>query len=101
MRTRVTTVMVKPGKIDDVVAAFRDHILPVGLKHKGAEGAYILTDRQNNKVMIVGLWASEADLMAGETTGFYQEQVIGRLKDLISGPPFREVFDVHHFEKAN
>jgi len=39
------------------------------------------------------VWESEADMIAGETSGYYQE-VIGKFANIFAGPPIREHYEL-------
>jgi hypothetical protein len=43
--------------------------------------------------MSITLWETEADLMAGETSGVYGEQV-AKFAGIIAAPPVREAYEV-------
>jgi heme-degrading monooxygenase HmoA len=53
----------------------------------------VLTDRKTGKGLTIALWETEADMTAGETSGYYQQQV-AKFKDLFSAPPVREAYEV-------
>jgi heme-degrading monooxygenase HmoA len=43
--------------------------------------------------MVIVLWNTESDMTAGESSGFYQEQVAKEMP-LLSGPPTMEHYEV-------
>jgi hypothetical protein len=43
----------------------------------------------------ITLWATEADLLAGESSGYLAEQ-LGKLAPYFTAPPEREVYEVSH-----
>jgi heme-degrading monooxygenase HmoA len=53
----------------------------------------VLTDRKTGTGLTIALWETEADMTAGETSGYYQQQV-AKFKDLFSAPPVREAYEV-------
>lgn len=93
MYARVSTAEVQPGKIDDTVNISEESVLPAARQQQGFEGGLWLTDPDNNKVMVVTLWASREDMESGETSGYYREQ-IGKLGDLLVGDVVREAYEV-------
>ena len=45
------------------------------------------------KGISISLWDSEADMTAGEGSGYYQQQ-LGKFKDVFGAPPVREAYEV-------
>ncbi len=93
MKARVVTVNALPGKLNEMTAIYKDSVLPAGKQQKGFKGALLLTDADGNKGISITLWDTEADMNAGESSGYYQEQ-ISKMKPLMSGPPVLEHCDV-------
>jgi len=93
MHARVVTVQIQPGKIDEAVSIYRDSVMPAAKQQKGFKGAFLLTDRNTGKGVSVALWETEADLKAGEASGYYQEQ-IAKFGGVFAGPPAREHYEV-------
>ena len=71
----------------------RDSILPAAKKQKGFKGLYHLGDRNTGKGMVIVLWNTEADMTAGESSGFYREQV-AKVAPLLAGAPTMEHYEV-------
>jgi heme-degrading monooxygenase HmoA len=93
MYARITTIQVQPGKMDDSIQIFRDSVLPAARQQPGFKGLWELVDRSNNKAIAITLWETEADLKAGETSGYFQEQVAKGASVLV-GSPVREIYEV-------
>ena len=93
MYARVTIIQLLPGKTDEGIAIFRDSVVPAAMQQKGYKGAYLLSDRKMGKGMSITFWETETDLTAGESSGFYQQQV-AKFKDLLGAPPVREAYEV-------
>jgi len=93
MNARVTFATAEPAKVDEIIKVMRDSILPVAKKQKGFKGLFHLTNRNTGKGMVIVLWNTEADMTAGETSGYYREQV-AKVAPLLSGPPTMEHYDV-------
>ena len=76
MHVRVTTIQLQPGKVDQAVRIYQESVVPAR-KTTGrvSERQTLLIDRAANKGVAITYWASEADLMASEASGYYQEQV--------------------------
>jgi heme-degrading monooxygenase HmoA len=93
MHARVTISPIPPDKIDEAIAIYRDSIVPAARQVQGFRGGLLLTDRNAGKVINVGLWETEADMKAGETSGYYQENR-AKLSHLVAGTYVREVYEV-------
>ena len=48
-----------------------------------------MTDASSGKALSITVWESEADMVAGESSGYYQEQ-IGKFSGLFAGTPTME-----------
>lgn len=93
MHARVVTVQIQPGKTDEAISIYRDSVVPVGKQQKGFKGALLLADSNTSKAISVTLWETEADMKAGETSGYYQEQ-IAKFAGVFAGPPVGEHYEV-------
>jgi len=93
MHARVVTVQIQSGKIDEAVSIYRDSVVPAAKQQKGFKGAFLLTDPTTSKGLSVTLWETQADLTAGEASGYYQEQV-AKFGGVFAMPPVREHYEV-------
>jgi len=93
VHARVSIAQSQPGKADEVIRIHRDSVVPAAKQQKGFKGLYLLTDRKTGKGITISLWETEADMTAGEASGFYQQQV-AKFKDILSAPPVREAYEV-------
>ena len=93
MYARVTITQTLLSKIDESIGIYRDSVVPAAKQQKGCKGTYLLTDRKTGKALSIALWETEADMMAGENSGYYKQQV-AKFKDLFSAPPVREAYEV-------
>lgn len=93
MYARVTNVQFQPGKLDEAVQTYRESILPAARQQQGFKGGLFLTDQSSNKAISISLWETEADMKAGETSGYYQAQ-LAKIATLVSAPPVREAYEV-------
>jgi heme-degrading monooxygenase HmoA len=93
MHARVTFASAQPAKIDETIKVMRDSILPAAKKQKGFKGLLYLIDRKTGKGMSIVMWNTEADMTAGEASGFYKEQVAKEMP-FISGQPIMEHYEV-------
>ena len=93
MYARVTIVRVLPGKMDEAIGIFRDSVVPAAEKQKGHKGHYLLTERESGKGISISLWETEADMIAGESSDHYRQQ-LAKFKDIFASPPAREDYEV-------
>jgi heme-degrading monooxygenase HmoA len=63
------------------------------MQQKGFVGIKLFIDRKTGKGVVVSRWQSEADLEAGEASGYYQEQ-IAKVAPFLTAPPTRETFEL-------
>ncbi len=92
MHVRAVTVQVQSGKMQEAIDIFKDSVVPAQKAQKGYQGSYLMTSASDGKALAISLWESEADMLEGESTGYYQEQ-IAKLASLFAGPP-----DLNHYE---
>ena len=90
---RVLTATVQPGKSDEGMQIVRDSVLPAARQQPGFNGGLWLLDRSTGKVIAITLWKTEADLLAGETSGYLREQ-LGKLTHVLATQVVREVYEV-------
>lgn len=92
MHARAVTVPVDPGKLDDMLKIWEGSVLPAAKSQKGFKGALVLGDRSTGDGVSITLWESEADMVAGEGSGYYQEQ-LAKFGAIFTGKP-----DMKHYE---
>jgi heme-degrading monooxygenase HmoA len=93
MYARVTIATAQPSKVDEIIKIMRDSILPAAKKQKGFKGLFHLTNRNTSKGMVIVLWNTEADMTAGESSGYYREQV-AKIVPLLAGAPTVDHYEV-------
>ena len=93
MNARVTTVQFRPDKMDEAIGIYRDSVTPAAQQQMGFKGLLMLTDRNTGKGISIALWETEADMTAGESSGYFQQQ-LAKFKDILSAPPVREQYEV-------
>ena len=70
MQARVVTVQIKPGRMDDAISIYRDSVVPAANQLPGSKGLRLLTDATTGKCISISLWETEADMEAGEASGY-------------------------------
>ena len=93
MYARVVTAQAQPGKIDEIVSICRDSVVPAAKEQKGFKGIFLLTNTDTNKGISITLWETEADMKAGEASGYLKDQ-IAKLAPSFAGPPTSEHYEV-------
>jgi len=93
MFARLTTAKFKPGALNELMKICSESIFPVAESQKGYIKAYLLTNTKENKGLTITVWDSEEEAVAGEQSGYYQEQ-IGKIKHLLASIPVREGYEV-------
>ena len=93
MYSRVVTIQVQPGKTEEAVRIYRDSVIPAAKQQQGFKGALLLTDSNTGKAYSITRWETEADMKAGEASGYYQEQ-IAKFGHILTSTPTIEGFEV-------
>lgn len=86
MFARVGTFQIQPGKMDEGIRIFRDAVVPAARQQPGFKGATLLTAQSSNKAITLTLWETEADMKAGEFSGYLREQLAKAASVLTAGP---------------
>jgi heme-degrading monooxygenase HmoA len=89
----VLTATAQLGKMDEGMQIVRDSVLPTARQQPGFKGGLWLLDRSTGKIIAITLWETEADLKAGETSGYYQAQ-IAKVAHVLATQVVREVYEV-------
>jgi len=93
MHARTMSVQVQPGKADELTKIYRDSVIPAAKQQKGFKGGFLLVDPNTGKCVSISLWETEADMTAGEASGYLREQV-AKLAPTFTSPPVREAYEV-------
>jgi heme-degrading monooxygenase HmoA len=79
--------------MEEAVGIYRDSVVPAAKQQKGFKGALLLTDPNTGKGISIALWETEADMQAGEASGYFQEQ-IAKFAAVFAAPPVTEHYEV-------
>ena len=93
MVMRITTLQVDPAKVEDVVRLIETSVVPAAQQQPGFKQFTVVADRANATIKGIAIWATEADVITSDTSGYYQEQ-IGKLRPYLTAPAQREVYEV-------
>jgi heme-degrading monooxygenase HmoA len=93
MFARLLRIKTKVDRIDKAAKLFEENVIPLCKNQKGYRGAYFLTDRKAGLSIPITLWESEEDMLATESSRFFQEQVV-KFLGYFTAPPIREAYEV-------
>jgi heme-degrading monooxygenase HmoA len=93
MHARVVNVQFQQGRLDEAKRIVNESVVPVLKEQKGFRYQFLLTQQDTSKAISINLWETEADLTAFETSPLYR-QVLGKLADVLAGPPAAEAYEV-------
>lgn len=97
MHARVITARLQPGTAEESIQIIRNSVLPEARKQQGFKGFLLLTDPTKDTATVVSLWETAAALQAGETSGYFQQQ-LAKVAQVFASPPTREVYQVSILE---
>jgi heme-degrading monooxygenase HmoA len=78
--------------LDEALVRFKQVVLPEVRKQDGYEGLYVLRTPEG-KGCILSLWSSQEAAIAGEESGYYDEQV-AKFVSFFKSPPGRDHYEV-------
>lgn len=86
MHGRIVSVQVEPENLKKAVEIYCNSVVPAAKDQKGFHDALLFTDSASGKVVSITVWETEEDLMAGQSSGFYQDQIAKFAELLIRAP---------------
>ena len=94
MFARVTLFEIDTLRInlEDALEKFEGLIVPEARKQDGYEGMYVMRTPEG-KGLVLTLWASEEALVAGESSGYYDDQ-LAKFVAVFRAPAGRERYEV-------
>lgn len=93
MYARLTTLNVKPEKVDEAIKIYRTSVVPAAKSQQGFVAAYLLTDRTAGQGISITIWKTEEDALANEHNLYYQEQLV-KFLEFLQSPPIREGYEI-------
>ena len=93
MHVRAATVQIQSGKMQETINIYNNSVSAMKAQ-KGFQGAYLMTDAASGKVLSITIWASEADMLAGESIGGYYQQQVGKFGFVFAGTPTLEHYEL-------
>jgi heme-degrading monooxygenase HmoA len=93
MFARLLRIKTKIERIDEAGKLFEERVIPLLNNQKGYKGAYFLSDRKTGVSIPITLWENEEDMLATESSHFFQEQLV-KFMTFFKAPPIREAYEV-------
>lgn len=93
MHVRAVTAQLRRGKTRESIDLVRYSVLAVTKAQKGFRGFYQMNDASSGKSVAISTWDTEADMMAGEISSYYLEQ-IAKMGIAFAGSPTVEHYEV-------
>ena len=94
MHVRAATVQIQSGKMQEAIDIYNKAVVSAIKAQKGYQGAYLMTDASSGKALSITIWESEADMMAGESSGGYYQQQIAKFASVFDGAPSLEHYEL-------
>ncbi|MCH8062344.1 MAG: antibiotic biosynthesis monooxygenase [Chloroflexi bacterium] len=99
MHGRIVSVQVKPEDLGKAVGVYRDSVIPAAKEQKGFHDALLFTDSATGRAVSITIWETEEDLLAGQASGYYQEQ-IAKFAELMIRTPDQEGFELAYSSRV-
>ena len=93
MHGRIVSAKVRAGMLDEAVRIYRESVVPAAQQQQGFRGALLFMDSQENNGVSITLWETEDDLLRGQSSGYYQQQ-IGKFANLLEGSPQQQGYEL-------
>ena len=94
MHVRAATVQFQSGKTQEAIDIYNNSVVPAQKAQKGYKGSYLMTDAGSGKCLALSVWESEADMLAGESSGGYYQQVIEKFASVMTGAPALDHYEM-------
>ena len=94
MHARAATFQIQSGKTQEAIDIFNNSVVPAQKAQKGYQGSHLMTDASSGKGLAISVWETEADMLAGESSGGYYEQQIAKFGSLLAGAPTLEHYEL-------
>ena len=94
MHSRAATIQIQSGKMQEAIDIFNNSVVPTAKAQKGWQGSYLMTDASSGKCLAISVWETEADMLAGESSGGYYQQQIAKFASVMSWAPAMELYEL-------
>ena len=99
MHGRIVSVQVKPEDLGKAVGVYRDSVIPAAKEQKGFHDALLFTDSATGRAVSITIWETEEDLLAGQASSYYQEQ-LAKFAELMIRTPDQEGFELVYTSRS-
>lgn len=86
MYAHMTTIQLLHDRMDEAIHTFEHGIIPLVQQQEGCRLITLLTDPCSHKMIAIGWWETEADLLAGQGDSHYQQQM-AQMRSVMLAPP--------------
>ena len=93
MYARLTSMNIKPEKIDEAIKIYETSVVPAAKSQSGFVAAYLFTDRPTGRGISMTIWKTQSDALANEHNRYYQEQLV-KFIEFFQSPPIREGYEI-------
>jgi len=93
MYARIVTAQAKPGALDEIASVYENSIAPAMKKQPGFKGAKLMANEDTNVGVSITFWETEADMLAGEASGYLQKEM-AKLGPHFAAPPATARYEV-------
>ena len=100
MYARITTATIsgekralQPESVDEALERWKNEVAHEIAEKEGFLEAIVLVCRKTNRIMQIGLWKTEEDMLAIEQDGSYR-RLVGTFCDTIGHNPKKEYFEI-------
>ena len=75
MYSRIISLRVRPGNMDQALHIFRSSILPALKNQRGNASVLVFSCREKNEIISCTLWETHEAMMETERSGFLDQQI--------------------------
>src|SRR5215472_933045 len=93
MFASITVATVNPDRVADIASLY-EKVLPTLKATRGWLGVYVVVNRTSGAGHLLGLWETEADAQAFETSGAFQAVLAQYPPGILTAPPTRTIGEV-------
>ena len=93
MYSRVISMRIRPGKMDQAIRIFQRSIIPEVKKQHGNLGFFVMENRELNELLVMSHWETERDMLASERNDSVDQQ-IAKLSTVLGEPPTGATYEL-------
>ena len=93
MNSRIISLRIRPGKMDQALRIFRSSILPATKNQRGNASVLVFCCREKNELISCTLWETYEDMMETERSGILDQQ-IAKLSTVLAESPQGDEYEL-------